>query len=110
LKDPINRKEVVSSVLQNVQRDLLKTRRELEACMRDVMPSKEFGSTLMLAVLRLHQIEAAIRKTKNIEERRKLIHAFNKGRTTIEKSLRLLKENGTTKTNGERGNLGRAMP
>ncbi len=74
-------------------RNQLETLREkFTHVMSVIEPTKEFGATMVLAMLRLHLVEARIHKTQNRKERRRLIHEFTKGERTIEKGLQALKE------------------
>ena len=78
---------------RNIQNELKNTLREkFTDLFSAIEPTKEFGATMVLAMLRLHMVEARIRKTHNHEERRRLIHEFTEGKSTIEKGLHALKE------------------
>ena len=70
-------------MLQNLKREIQKTRDALMAALVQTTPAKEFGTTLLMAVVGLHVTEARIRKTLNLEERRRLINEFNRQRTAI---------------------------
>jgi hypothetical protein len=91
-------------MLHNISGDLIQVRNEVAASMQETMPAKEFAAELVMAVVGLHQIEARIRTTRNLEERRKLIDEFNSRRKTIEKAIGLLRKssNGGCKNEGER--------
>ena len=97
-------------MLQNLKRDLKKIREELMACRRNTMPAKEFGATLLMAVVGLHVTEARIRKTQNLDERRRLINEFNTRRRTVEKAIRLLRGSSQGERRGSECGLRRAMP
>jgi len=86
-------------MLQNPQKDLRKTRQELMVCLSETLPTKEFSATIIMAMVRLHVIEARIRKTQDIIERRRLINEFNNRRNTIERGIQLL-----WKSSGKRDN------
>ena len=73
-------------------------RQELMTCMEKTMPCKDFRATIIMAMVGLHVIETQIRKTPNLEERRRLINEFNKGKGTIEKGIRALKKNAGRRT------------
>ena len=79
-------------MLQNLKREIQKTRDAFMAALEQTTPAKEFGATLMMGVVGLHVTETRIRKTQNFEERRRLINEFNKGKGTIEKGIRALKK------------------
>ena len=86
-------------MLQNPQKDLRKTRQELMVCLGETLPTKEFSATIIMAMVWLHVIEARIRKTQDIIERRRLINEFNNRRNTIERGIQLL-----WKSSGKRDN------
>jgi len=73
--------------LLNIKKELEDFREEVMLCFRKELPAKEFGATIMMAMVRLHMVEAEIRKTRNLEERRRLISEFNSRKDTIEKRL-----------------------
>ena len=91
-------------MLQNLKREIQKTRDTLMAAMEQTTPAKEFGATLMMAVVGLHVTEARIRKTQNFEERRRLINEFNRQRNAIEKGIQALRKSSreSSKDPGER--------
>ena len=97
-------------MLQNLKRDLKETRQDLMAALGQTTPAKEFGATLLMAVVGLHVTEARIRKTQNLEERRQLINEFNRQRNTIKHGIRALRKSkrGSSKEPGERRK--KAMP
>ena len=97
-------------MLQNLKREIHKTRDALMAALGQTTPAKEFGATLMMAVVSLHVTEARIRKTPNPEERRQLINEFNRQRNAIEKGIRALRKSSreSFRDPGERRK--RAMP
>jgi len=70
-----------------MNKELDNLRKEVMHCFREKLPAREFGATLMLALVGLHMTEADIRKTHNLEERRRLIHEFNSQKDTIQKGL-----------------------
>ena len=77
---------------RNIHNELETLRENLADLFSVIEPTKEFGATMVLAMLRLHMIEARIRKTRNLTERRRLIHEFINGKSTIEKGLQALQE------------------
>ena len=79
-------------MLQNLKREIQKTRDALMAALVQTTPAKEFGTTLLMAVVGLHVTEARIRKTQNLEERRRLINEFNRQRTAIEKGIQTVRK------------------
>ena len=79
---------------RDFQKELITLREEVMSCFRQTMPAKEFGATMMLAIVKLHMIEAGIHRTLDLNERRRLIHEFTKGRSAVEKGLRLLRQGG----------------
>jgi hypothetical protein len=97
-------------MLLKLKQELMRVRQNFMASMGQTTPAKEFGATLMMAVVGLHVTEARIRKTQNLEERRRLINEFNRQRNAIEKGIRALRKSGweSSKDPGERRK--RAMP
>ena len=97
-------------MLLNLKQELIGVRQDLMASMGQTTPAKEFGATLLMAMVGLHVTEARIRKTQNLEERRRLINEFNRQRNAIEKGIRVLRKSSreSSKDPGERRK--RAMP
>jgi len=95
-------------MLQNLKKELLRTRRDLTACLQETMPTKEFGDLISMAMVSLHMIEDRVCKTQNLHERRELIHEFNFGKETIEKGIRSLRKASKRRSSKER--FRRAMP
>ena len=79
---------------RDFQREVMEAREEVMAAMRAACPSKEFGAALILATVWLHVIEARIRKTNSLEERRCLTNEFNTRRDAIRNGIRALKAVG----------------
>lgn len=77
---------------RNIHNELETLRENLADLFSVIEPTKEFGATMVLAMLRLHMTEARIRKTRNLKERRRLIHEFINGKSTIENGLQALQE------------------
>ncbi len=77
---------------RNIHNELETLREELADVFNEIVPTKEFGATMVLATLRLHMTEARIHKTRNLKERRRLIHEFTNGKRTIENGLQWLRE------------------
>ena len=81
---------------RNIHNELETLKEDLANLFSVIEPTKEYGATMVLAMLRLHMVEARIHKTRNLKERRRLIHEFTKGRNIIEKGLQALKERNCT--------------
>jgi hypothetical protein len=110
LDDKHYRKEVKNQMLHNINRDLIELRNEVVTSMQETMPAKQFGADLVMATVGVHQIEARIRKTQNLEERRQLINEFYRRRKTIEKGIRLLRKDSKPGVEDSKEKLRRAMP
>jgi hypothetical protein len=97
-------------MLLNLKREIQKTRQALMASMGQTTPAKEFGATLLMAMVGLHVTEGRIQKTQNFEERRRLTNEFNRQRHAIEKGIQVLRKSRweRSKDPGERHK--RAMP
>jgi hypothetical protein len=96
-------------MLQNLQRDLREIRQELMVVLGETMPTKEFRATMIVAMVGLHLIEARIRKTSNLEERRRLIDEFNSGKKTIWKGIESLKRSSRGTSGASKLRPGAAM-
>ena len=79
-------------MLLNLKKELMGVRKAFMASMGQTTPAKEFGATLLMAMVGLHVTEARIRKTQNFEERRRLINEFNRQRNAIEKGIQVLRK------------------
>ena len=81
---------------RNIHNELETLKEKLADLFSVIEPTKEYGATMVLAMLRLHMVEARIHKTRNLKERRRLIHEFTKGKEIIEKGLQALQERNCT--------------
>jgi hypothetical protein len=88
---------------------LMKIRQELRECMSKTLSSKEFGATMILAMVGLHMTEAELQKTQNIVERRRLISEFKNRRDAIKKGIRLLRQSNGKIRNNSKETLKRAV-
>lgn len=90
-------------MLRNFSNEVEEASAELCTAMRATPPSKQFGPTIMLLLVNLSFTKERIRKA-NLNERRELIHEFDRNRQAIEKGLRLLRDAPCFLRRG-RGNL-----
>ena len=97
-------------MLKNLQKELGDLRQELMNSLIGTMPSKEFRATIIMAMVGLHMIEFRIRKTQNLEERRQLIHEFNRGKDTVKKGLQALKQSTQKRSTYSEQKLRKAVP
>ena len=81
-------------MFRDFQKEVTEAREDVMAAMRAASPSREFGAALILATVWLHVIEARIRKTNNLEERRCLTNEFNTRRDAIRNGIRALQAVG----------------
>jgi hypothetical protein len=88
---------------------LMKIRQELRECMSKTLSSKEFGETMIMAMVGLHMTEAELQKTQNIVERRRLISEFKNRRNAIKKGIRLLRQSNGKIRNNSKETLKRAV-
>ena len=95
---------------RDLKEELKEVRKKYRECLAQTMPSKEFGATLFMAMVGLHVIQDSIRKTQNLEERRKLIDEFNKSKSIIEKGIRILGKTRRENTNPSKERIHNAMP
>ena len=77
-------------MLRNFNNEVEETRRYLSAAMQATLPSKQFSVTIVLALVQLSLTKERIRKTTNLQERRELIHEFDRTRNAIQKGIKLL--------------------
>ena len=94
----------------NLKQELMRVRQDLMAALGQTTPAKEFGATLRMAVVGLHVTEARIRKTQNLEERRRLINEFNRQMNAIEKGIQAFRKSSRESSKGPRERRKRAMP
>ena len=97
-------------MLLNLKRSLKETRQELTATMGQTPPAKEFGATLMMAMVGLHVTEARVRRTRSLDERRKLIDEFRRQRNAIKNGIRALRKSNRKSPEDPRERRKRAMP
>ena len=91
-------------MLRNFNNEVEETRRCLSAAMQATPPSKQFNATIVLALVQLSLTKERIRKTTNLQERRELIHEFDKCGNAIQKGIRLI-GNGKGSIRGGRGDM-----
>ena len=97
-------------MLLNLKQELMGVRQDLMAALGQTTPAKEFGATLLMAMVGLHVTEARVRKTQNFEERRRLINEFNRQRNAIEKGIQALRKSSIESSKDPRERRKRAMP
>ena len=91
-------------MLRNFNNEVEETRRCLSAAMQATLPSKQFSATIVLALVQLSLTKERIRRTVNLNERRKLINEFDRTRNAIKKGIKLLR-NGTGTLRGGRRDM-----
>jgi len=94
---------------EDLQRVLKKTGQDLMIALKETLPSKKFRAIIIMAMVGLHMIEARIRKTQNLEERRRLNREFKIGRNAIEKGIRALRKSSRGNFEGSKKRVGREM-
>ena len=94
----------------NLKQELMRVRQDLMAALGLTTPAKEFGATLLMAMVGLHVTEARIRKTQNFEERREKINEFNRQRNAIEKGIQALRKSSRESSKDPWERRKRAMP
>jgi len=97
-------------VAQNLKGELIELRDELIAAMAETVPRKDFSAALVMAMVWLHVIEARIRKSRNLEERRHLIDEFNSRKETIGKGIGRLREEARRRTSRSEFHRRRSLP
>ena len=73
-------------MLRNFSNEVEEASAELCTAMRATPPSKQFGPTIMLLLVNLSFTKERIRKA-NLNERRELIHEFDRNRQAIQKGM-----------------------
>ena len=91
-------------MLRDFHEEVEQTRKSLAEAMQASLPSRQFGTTIMLALVHLTLTQERIRKTVNLEERRTYINEFDTVRRAIQKGIRLL-GNAEVSFRGGRGNM-----
>ena len=94
---------------RDIQKELKNLRKEVMNCFRKIIPSKEFRAVVMMAIVKLHMIEAGIHKTLDIEERRRLTNEFRRGRKGIERKIRTFKQHNSRGSKDQGEGLRRAV-
>jgi len=72
---------------RNIHNELEILREKYSRVFSATEPTREFGATMFLAMLRLHMVESRICKSNNLKERRRLINEFKSGKSAIEKGI-----------------------
>jgi hypothetical protein len=85
-------------------------RRELVRTLKETNPKKDLVPDLILAMLDLHRIERALRKTVDINERRNLNHEFYIRRDQIKGAIRGLRKAAYPGMHLQQGLDRRALP
>ena len=97
-------------MLLNLKKELMGVRQAFMAAVGQTTPAKEFGATLLMAMVGLHVTEGRIRKTQNFEERRRLINEFKSRRKTIEKAIGVPRKSSEGRSEDPGEKRRRAMP
>ena len=95
---------------RDLRKELGRVREEVGASIRNDNPSIEIRSAMIMATTWLGVIETRIRKTRNLQERRKLIHEFQSRTKTIDKVLRMLRGAGAKDNPLAQQELRRVLP
>ncbi len=77
-------------MLQSLHEQVQQARKDLAHAIQENLLSRQFGATIILALVHLSSTETKIRKTTSLKERRQLINEFNTVSSAITKGLRLL--------------------
>ena len=97
-------------MLLNLKKELMGVRQAFMAAVGQTTPTKEFGATLLMAMVGLHVTEGRIRNTQNFEERRRLINEFKSRRKTIEKAIGVPRKSSEGRSEDPGEKRRRAMP
>ena len=97
-------------MLLNLKKELMGVRQAFMAAVGQTTPAKEFGATLLMAMVGLHVTEGRIRNTQNFEERRRLINEFKSRRKTIEKAIGVPRKSSEGRSEDPGEKRRRAMP
>ena len=94
---------------RNFSKELYNTRNRLSAVMQAAMPTKEFGASIVLGMVRLHVLAKKIRESRSFEERRCLTNEFTQGRSAMEKGISALKKSVVKEFREKKDPLRRAV-
>ena len=94
---------------KDTKEDLRKLREELTAAMREQKPSKQFGATLLIALVGLHLTENRLTKTQGKEERRQIQHEYIHRKRIIENGIQKLRQSTQKVEEGAR-QIFRSLP
>ena len=73
-------------MLRNFKQEFKDMRSKVTLTMQSTNPAKEFGATMILALINLGLIETRMRNTRNLNERRRLINEFDRVKKAIAKA------------------------
>jgi hypothetical protein len=74
----------------NVQYEVAKLREEVMHSFRTYLPSKEFSTRMILALIWMHMLVKRIETSRDLSERRKLFNDFVRSKNLIEHWTRAL--------------------
>ena len=94
---------------RNFSKELYNTRNRLSAVMQSARPTKEFGASIVLGMVRLHVLAKKIRESRSFEERRCLTNEFTQGRSAMEKGISALKKSVVKEFREKKDALRRAV-
>jgi uncharacterized protein YcbK (DUF882 family) len=97
-------------MLLNLKADLERVSRDLTVAMGKTLPTKEFGADIVMAMVGLHVIESRIRKTQNLEERRRLTNEFKRKKRIIEKGIASLRRSSRGFSGNNENRVRRVLP
>ena len=94
----------------NFSRQVVWLRQELVRTIKETNPTKTLIPVLLLSMLDLHMTEQELRKTNDVNERRKLTHDFNTRKHSIEGAIRALRKRPYPNVDIQQGLCRRALP
>ncbi len=94
----------------NFLRQVVWLRQELVRTIKETNPTKTLIPVLLLTMLDLHMTEQELRKTNDVNERRKLTHDFNTRKHSIEGAIRALRKRAYPNADIQQGLCRRALP
>ena len=73
---------------RDLDKEVETLRKDLMSCIKKSRPTNELSINLILSVVWLHFLADREERTKNPQERRRIIHEFKRGKKALEEGMR----------------------
>ena len=77
---------------RDLNQEICEIRQRVSAAMAENMASKQFGATIMLALIGLHLKAREFTRSRDLDERRRLLQDIDRSKMAINKGIELLEE------------------